>query len=481
MSTFASSPRPRHVLAVGAASLTLTALAASWAAGQQEGALTTVAVVFAPVALLALVARPDLLPAVLGGLVVANAGLVLSESVGVPNVVRGLTVVALASFLLLPGHRRAALRWTPILVAFALFAEARVLSALAAPGGADAAGAAKDLVYGGALVVALTALGSSPPALRRGIEAVVATSSLLVGLTTLRVLGYDGTFGGFAADVLLTPEEREAALRSLEAVGDTYRVAGPVADPNYWAQALVLVFPLALWLTRTGSSPAARVAGGAGAVAIGIGILETQSRGGLIALGVAVAVWLWLQGGRWRSSIPILAVAGAITVLAAPGTADRVRSLEGLANPAHAEDAALRGRYSEALAAVHMFRDHPILGIGTGQYPPNYRSYATRIGIDARPEREPHSSYLEMAAESGLAGLLAFVALLGAAAWAGLDARRRLRERDPRSAGAADALVAGLTGYATAALFLHQAFPEYLWLALGLTSAVYVLSRARRT
>jgi hypothetical protein len=40
--------------------------------------------------------------------------------------------------------------------------------------------------------------------------------------------------------------------------------------------------------------------------------------------------------------------------------------------------------------------------------------------------------------------------------------------------------VAGLAGYAVAALFLHQAFPEYLWLALGLISAVYVLARQQR-
>lgn len=480
MSALVSTWRPWQVLAVGVASLTLAVLAASWAADGQEGTLATVALVFAPTALLVLLLRPDLLPAALAGLVAANAGLVVSESMGLPNVVRGVTVLALASILLLPAHRHTALRWTPIVVAFLLFAEARWLSAVAAPGGADASATAKDLAYGGALVLALTALGSSPQLLRRGIQVVVATASLLVGLTTLRVLGYDGTFGGFAADVLLTPEEREAALRSLEAVGDTYRVAGPVADPNYWAQALVLVLPLGLWLARTGSSQATRVAGGAGAVAVGVGILETQSRGGLIALGVAVAVWLWLQGGRWRSAIPILALAGAVAVLATPGTADRVRSLEGLANPAQAEDAALRGRYSEALAAVHMFRDHPVLGIGAGQYPPNYRTYAVRIGIDARPDREPHSSYLEMAAESGLAGLAAFVALLGAAAWAALDARRRLHERDPASAGAAEALVAGLAGYAVAALFLHQAFPEYLWLALGLISAVYVLARQQR-
>ena len=86
-----------------------------------------------------------------------------------------------------------------------------------------------------------------------------------------------------------------------------------------------------------------------------------------------------------------------------------------------------------------------------------------------------------MAAESGALGLASFLALLGAAFWTGLAARRRLRERDAASSAAAGALVAGLAGYAVAALFLHQAFPDYLWLALGLLSATYALATTRRT
>ena len=472
--------RPWQVLAVGAALvLPAIALAGSWATGQEGGSLATVAVLFVPVGLLAAFARPDLFTAGLAGLVVANAGLVLSDGFGVPNVVRVGTLLALAGLLLVPSHREAALRWTPVLVAFLIFAEVRVLSALAAPGEGDAIEAAKDLAYGGLLILALSALGASAGALRRALQVTVGVATLLVGLATLRVVGLGGTFAGFAPDVLLTPEERDAALRSLEPQGDTFRAAGPMADPNYWAQTLVLLLPLALWLARTGSTRTARLAWGASAAVIAAGVFETNSRGGLVSLGIVLTAWLWLQGGRWRSAIPALALVAAVGILAAPGTFERVRSLSGLANPAQADDPALRGRYSEAVAAVHMFRDYPLLGIGTGQYPLNYRAYAAEIGIDARPEREPHSSYLEMAAESGLAGLVAFVGMLVAALWSGLHARGLLRERDPVSSGAAAALVAGLLGYSVAALFLHQAFPDYLWLALGLLSAVYIVGRNR--
>jgi O-antigen ligase len=74
-----------------------------------------------------------------------------------------------------------------------------------------------------------------------------------------------------------------------------------------------------------------------------------------------------------------------------------------------------------------MFRDHPFLGVAPGNYPAVYEDYYIP------PWREPlghaHNYYLNMAAETGVPGLLAFLLMLGLAFRA---LRRRIRATDPK-------------------------------------------------
>ena len=90
-------------------------------------------------------------------------------------------------------------------------------------------------------------------------------------------------------------------------------------------------------------------------------------------------------------------------------------------------DVSIRGRASEALAAVAMFRDEPLGGVGYGAYDRNYVEYSTPVGLDPRrEERAAHSLYLEIAAELGLVGV---VGAAGAAAVFWGASRRRVVDR----------------------------------------------------
>ncbi len=432
----------------------------------------------APVLLGVAILRPDLAFAALFALVVVNAGLVLGAEYGIPNVERALLLVVGVIVAIRPERALAALRGNPILIAAAAFAATRILSALLAPG-ADAYDVTKELVFGLLLLVVVSAAGGvSPVVVRRAAMAVVSAASLMVLLGELKLAGVGGTWAGFAADVSLTPQARELALRSLEPASiNSERVSGPLGDPNFWAQALVLVLPLALWLWRDGWSRVSSFVGIVGTGLIVLGIFQTGSRGGILALAVAFSVWLWLSGGRLRRLVVVVPILLAIGVVAS-GAGERFGAIPDVLRPQEARDASIRGRASEALVAVDMFRDHPITGIGAGEYSRNYAVYAPRIGLDERPVREPHNSYLEMAAESGILGAGAFALLVGAGIASGLSARRRLVDAGRHiDAGLAAAAVSGLAGYALAAIFLHQGFPQYLWLVLGLIGATVALSR----
>jgi O-antigen ligase len=61
-----------------------------------------------------------------------------------------------------------------------------------------------------------------------------------------------------------------------------------------------------------------------------------------------------------------------------------------------------------------MVGDHPLLGVGSGNYEVHYPSYARVVALDGRrEERAAHSLYLEVAAENGLARTRRVRGLLG--------------------------------------------------------------------
>jgi O-antigen ligase len=122
-----------------------------------------------------------------------------------------------------------------------------------------------------------------------------------------------------------------------------------------------------------------------------------------------------------------------------------------------------------------MFRDHPILGVGTGNYPLHYLDYSQQIGLDQRvQQRQPHSLYLEALAETGIIGATALLVVLWLALRGAWRARQRLADRD---GVLAEGVFVALLSFLVAALFLHSTYPRYLWIFAGLAFVAGQLAR----
>src|SRR5438552_10499963 len=80
-----------------------------------------------------------------------------------------------------------------------------------------------------------------------------------------------------------------------------------------------------------------------------------------------------------------------------------------LTNPS-SQDYSTAERLAHWIAGLHMFIDHPVLGVGIGNYSDAYPQYF--ITIFTNPLGHAHNYYINIAAETGLIGLLAFILFL---------------------------------------------------------------------
>jgi O-antigen ligase len=139
-------------------------------------------------------------------------------------------------------------------------------------------------------------------------------------------------------------------------------------------------------------------------------ILFTKSRAGLLGLAASLLV-LVIEGRRLR---PGLGVAAIVTLLmAAPFMPTwfwtRIASIT---NPAEDDSGSRQARKDLMWEGWQTFLDYPFTGVGAGQFK-NYNP-AGRL----EPWRETHNVLLQIAAELGVFGLLAFLTLL----WQGFSA-----------------------------------------------------------
>jgi putative inorganic carbon (hco3(-)) transporter len=310
------------------------------------------------------------------------------------------------------------------------------------------------------LTLLMLALLDRPEWLRRAVWAFAVPASLLGGLAVVQQLTgtFEQDYFGFA-DV---DEER-----------DLLRSSGPLS-PVYFGLMLVPGSALSLYLALSAQRRFERVAGTALCLAALGGIFFSFSRGAWVATLVALGAIAFLR--KTSIVLPVVATAIAIVLgaLVLPGGA-KTRVMEfvapGEAGLAYSSDESVSNRYAENVAAVHMFRDYPLVGVGLGAYPTRYNEYAGEIGIDARGEerqgvlQQPHSLYLQSLAETGLLGSLVFFSLLGVALGGSFRARSRL---PGRTGVLAEGVFVALLGFLVGSIFLHAAYPQYLWIMIGL-------------
>ncbi len=208
------------------------------------------------------------------------------------------------------------------------------------------------------------------------------------------------------------------------------RAYGTFEQPNPYAGYLGLYLPLALALALPGRRwlpPVLRPVAIGLALVLSFAMVATLSRGAWVGVAMAIAVLLLASGRRGVLLLAALGLAGLLVLAAGAAGILPAEMTERAASVASStfvlrdiEDEevnpanfAVMERLANWQAGWRMFLANPLLGVGIGNYNAAYRDYAlpgweTALG-------HAHNFYLNIAAEAGVIGLVAYIVFIGSA------------------------------------------------------------------
>ena len=433
---------------------------------------------------LSVLARPDFATRLVLGLVYSNAAVVMVRVHGAPSVV---AVLVFAPLLLPLVHhlilRREPIVWLSATTWCCLYALVVLLSGLFSPTIIDTP--QYLLVFateGLALFLLLTNVIRSRVQLRWCLAVLVGVGALLGAVALGQYLrgSYWTSFGGFGqVGGRYVPDASSWSSWADGTVPEGRpRLAGPIGEPNFFALVLLGLLPYAGYLATSTTTRVARAGWIAAGALVAIGVVLTYSRGAIIAV-VLTTVVLALTRVIHRRSLIVVAAVAAVALALVPSYLDRlsevrnVLHLGGGTSSGQVADTATKGRFSEMSAGLAVFRDHPVLGVGPGQFPAYYQEYAgiSGDGIHAGDgDRQAHNLVVGIAAETGVLGLLTFFGLVVTVL------RRLLRLRhQPEHRALAVSAITSLALLLSSSMFLHLAYMRFLWVHLALTALLPVV------
>jgi len=357
-----------------------------------------------------------------------------------------------------------------LLIGLILFMLLLTVSAAWAP---DPGAAASEAGFWWLGALAMLIVMATPTA--RGISLIAL--AFVIGGTVAAIYGL--ATGGLDTATTTTAVTNAATAAAAAANG---RLTGGGGDPNLQAAGFIAAMFLALGLYNVYRRRAARIALVLAFALITVAFFRTESRGGLLALAVTTLVSMVLfpeQRRRLLAFAVVALVIAGIVVAAQPGSLARITDLGG----------GTSGRSDIWPVAAKVFEQHPLFGVGLNNFAvvePRYTllhknvsrvQYITgSAGVAPYPA---HNTYLQLLAEDGIVGLLAYLAIVVASLRTALLASRMFRKKGYRDyAYLAQASMMGTLGMLTAIFLFTDGDDWRVWILLGLGPALLALARS---
>jgi O-antigen ligase len=185
-----------------------------------------------------------------------------------------------------------------------------------------------------------------------------------------------------------------------------FRVNSVFWDPNVYGRWLALAIVVAMAALLWARERRAQALLTALVALLWVGLAPTFSQSSLAALLAGLAVLAAVRWSvRWTlAGVAVVAVGAALIVTLVGGsklTTDRI-------------NIDTSGRANLVSGGIHLFAQRPVYGYGSGSFPRAYREHVRSHQV---PVSISHTQPITVAAEQGLVGLAAYLALLGTALW----------------------------------------------------------------
>jgi len=198
-------------------------------------------------------------------------------------------------------------------------------------------------------------------------------------------------------------------------------------------------------------------------------VMFSFARSSALAYGIAIA-WFILKYRKHPRFPIVIVLALSIAAMSAPFVPaeywDRLTSLSDIDT-----DESLQRRYTYNVIGLELFVENPLVGVGPGNFRRHYLDQEFRWlpGRTLHP-RNLHNMYMSVAAETGLFGILCFLAILLAALVGLQDVRTRARS--PRLRLIAEAMQFAFVGYLIASAFTPNEYTKYTWILAAISIAM---------
>ena len=266
------------------------------------------------------------------------------------------------------------------------------------------------------------------------------------------------------------------------ATGLELRASGIDDNPNRFAMTSVIAACIGFYLFLSSRRFLLQLLFFAGTAIIVFGILLAASRGGLLSLSVVVVIFILRQPKRLQIGVAL----AIILAFALPVMPEALRNRvfapsEGFLN--EEEESAVNSvdrRFDYYLVGMQIVSSHPVIGAGYRSFrqifPYSDLAFRNNELTVSESSRVAHNVYLETLTGTGVLGLTAFLGMLYVA-WRSFRRARSLSPPGSTVWAAASGLEYALIGYMVSSMFISSDQDKYVWILLGMSSALLFYAR----
>ncbi|PYU28181.1 MAG: hypothetical protein DMG32_03435 [Acidobacteria bacterium] len=252
-----------------------------------------------------------------------------------------------------------------------------------------------------------------------------------------------------------------------------YRPGGISGDSNYFSVCASTCLVMTLHLALASKSRREKVYLYGCLVTTSIGLLMAASRGAFVGVAAGL-LFLMLRSGRGLRTLVLLAIVIVPLLLIVPNTI-----VQRFVHPGYGEQKAVEARETAWRGGLQMVRAHPLAGVGLGRFIDVVTTYEDPRDPEIRSLA--HNTYIEVAAELGIPGFLAYIGL-AVSAFAALNRTARSSLGGQGKSLLLGELAVGLQGgflaAAVGSFFVSAWFFRFFWLVLFLPACFPIVEQS---